>query len=167
MHPSFKQLIKLDLPWQLSVMLLSLACYPVALVCQACGKATVDRHEVMALTATLILLLGFDPFFLRRSHCFNLAGIVLIAGLGLAIGLVGWLFGTNLLVLVWFGMTWMLARVAQITAWGRMTQPQIELEESIDSNPPTRQKEVLLMAGDFAIVAVIYLLLLLAGSALL
>lgn len=165
-RPSIKQLLRLDLPWQLSVMLLSLACYPVALICTVSGKAAVDRHDVMSLTGTLIFLLGFDPFFLRRNYRFNLAGILLVAGVGLAIGLVGWLFATNLVVLAWFGMTWMLARVVQPTTWGKMIQHQIELEKATYSNPPTGQKERMRMMGDFALAVVVLLLLLFAMNAL-
>lgn len=134
------------LPWPASVALLSLACYLIALVCAASGAG---MDHVPSLTGTLIFLLGLTPFYLRRDYEFNSLGLLVISAVGLVIAGVGWLFGTNFVVLVWMGMAYVMTRLGFPTARGKAIQHRIELEKLTYSHPPTGKKEGLLEMWDF------------------
>lgn len=152
-------------PWPLSVILLSLACYPIAWVCAASGAAG-KMDDVAALTATLIFLFALDPFFMRRNYRFNGIGLLLTAGAGLLIAFIGWLFSTNFIVLVWMGMTYGLTITCRPTERGERMRQQIEFEQATRTgysrwiNPPSEQGERMLAVRDFALVVVVVLIIL-------
>lgn len=162
---NLRQALSVSLPWPASVLLLSLACYPIALVCAASGTGK-SADDVPAVTGTLIFLLGLVPFYARRDYEFNGIGLLAISGAGLILAGIGWLFGTNFIIVVYFGMAWAMGLAAQPTAYGKAIQHRIELESLTYSNPPTAKRERLLHAWDFLIVLALGLLLLGLASVL-
>lgn len=111
----------------------------------------------------LVVLLGLNPFFMRRNHSFTLTGLLVVSGVGVGLAALGWLLGFNMIVFAWLGMTWVLLRVAQPTAWGKIVAHNIQLEQGTGkSKLPTKteQHEHTLFLYDFATVLLIVLVLL-------
>lgn len=153
------------LHWSLSVVLLSLACAAAAWL-SAMGATWGKSHDdAGAMTFALILLLGIDPFFMRRNHFFTPGGLLIVAGIGMAIAALSWLFRFNMIVFVWIGMTWALMSVARETQRGKAIAHQIALEKATYSNPPTGQNERKLMVYDFLTLLLIGFLFVAAFSA--
>lgn len=147
------------LHWSLSVVLLSLACAGAAWLSAMGATWGKSHNDAGAMTFALILLLGLDPFFMRRNHYFTPGSLVIVAGTGMAIAALSWLFRFNMIVFVWIGMTWALLSVARSTPRGKMIAHQIELEKANRTswlNTRTEQSERMLTVYDF-------LTLLLAG----
>lgn len=156
--------LRAPLPWPASVLLLSLACYPIAWVCMASAAAK-EASDVPALAGTFIFLVGLVPFFARRDYWLNGGGLLAISGVGLAIAGIGWLFDSNFFVLVFFGMAWAMGLAAQPSAYGKATRHRIELEKLTYGNPPTAIRERWLHTLDFLTVLGLGLMLLWAYSA--
>jgi hypothetical protein len=151
------------LHWSVSVILLSLFCIAAAWV-SAMGATWGKSHDdAGAMTFALILLLGIDPFFMRRNHYFTPGGLVIVAGVGLAIAALSWLFRFNTIVFVWIGMTWALLSVAHPTPRGKMIAHQIGLEKATRKswlNTETEQRERMLIVYDFLTVLLVGVVLL-------
>jgi ankyrin repeat protein len=153
------------LHWSLSVVLLSLACAAAAWL-SAMGATWGKSHDdAGAMTFALILLLGIDPFFMRRNHYFTPGGLVIVAGAGIAIAALSWLFRFNMIVFVWIGMTWALMSVAKPTQRGKLIAHQIDLEKATRTswlNTKTEQSERMLVVYDFLTMLLVGFLLLAA-----
>lgn len=156
------------LHWSLSVVLLSLACAAAAWVAAMGATWGKSHDDAGAMTFALMLLLGLDPFFMRRNHDFTPGGLVIVAGTGLAIAALSWLFRFNMIVFVWIGMTWALMSVARPTKRGEMIAHQIDLEKATRTswiNTKTEQSERMLVVYDFLTLLLVGFLLLAAWSA--
>ena len=155
------------LHWSLSVVLLSLACAAAAWV-SAMGASWGKSHDdAGAMTFALILLLGIDPFFMRRNHSFTPGGLAIVAGTGMAVAALSWLFRFNTIVFVWIGMTWALMSVARPTQRGKMIAYQIDLEKVTRTswiNTKTEQSERMLVVYDFLTLLLVGFLLLAAWN---
>ena len=144
-------------------MLLSIACAAVAWV-SAMGATWGKSHDdAGAMTFALVFLLGIDPFFMRRNHYFTPGGLVIVAGIGMAIAALSWLFRFNMIVFVWIGMTWALMSVAKTTQRGRMIGAQIDREKATRKswiNTQTEQSERMLIVYDFLTLLLVGVVLL-------
>ncbi|GAB1394863.1 hypothetical protein MASR1M60_30270 [Rhodocyclaceae bacterium] len=151
------------LSWPLSLVLLCAACIPAAWI-SALGASWGQSHDdAAAMTFALIILLGVDPFFMRRNHYFTFGGIVIVAGVGIGLASLSWLFRFNTIVFVWIGMTWALQAVAHPTPRGKMIAHQIGLEKANRKswlNTQTERSERMLMVYDFLTVLFIGVVLL-------
>lgn len=146
------------LPWPASTALLSLACVPVAWVCLAAAARGWPAQDVAPSAFALIVLLGVDPFFMRRNHAFTLGGLAVVFVVGVGLAALGWLFRFNLIVFAWIGMTWALQVLAHQTERGRMIQYQIQQEKAHRTswfNTKTEQTERMLVVYDFATVLLV------------
>lgn len=115
------------------------------------------------MSFALIVLLGLDPFFMRRNHFFTLGGLAIVAGAGLGLAALSWLFRFNTIVFVWIGMTVALQAVAHPTPRGKMITYQIGLEKANRKswlNTQTERSERMLMVYDFFTVLLIGVVLL-------
>lgn len=156
------------LHWSASVLLLSLACLLAGWVC-VLGASWGEAHEdAWAIVFALVVLLGIDPFFMRRNHYFTLGGLVAVGGVGLVIAATSALFRFNMIVFVWIGMTWALHSVARETQRGKMIAHQIGLEKATRKswlNTETEQSERMLVVYDFLTLLLVGFLFLAAWSA--
>ena len=167
--PSVEPSHTVDAPvvhWSISVVLLSIACAAVAWV-SAMGATWGKSHDdAGAMTFALIFLLGIDPFFMRRNHYFTPGGLVIVAGIGMAIAALSWLFRFNMIVFVWIGMTCALMSVAKTPQWGTMIASQIDLEKTQKAtrkswiNTQTEQSERMLIVYDFLTLLLVGVVLL-------
>jgi hypothetical protein len=110
------------------------------------------------MSFALIVLLGLDPFFMRRNHYFTFGEIVIVAGTGIGLAAMSWLFRFSTIVFVWVGMTWALLSVAHPTPHGKMIAHQIGLEKANRKswlNTQTEQRERMLMVYDFLTVLLV------------
>jgi len=156
------------LHWSLSVALLSLACAASAWLSAMGTTWGVSHDDARAMTFALILLLGIDPFFMRRNHYFTLGGLIIVAGTGMTIAALSWLFRFNTIVFVWIGMTWALLSVARPTPRGKMIAHQIDLEKANRTswlNTKTEQSERMLTVYDFLTLLLAGFLFMVAYSA--
>lgn len=156
------------LHWGVSVALLSLACAAAAWVSAMGATWGESFDDAGAMTFALIFLLGFDPFFMRRNHDFTPRGLAAVAGIGMAIAALSWVFRFNTIVFVWIGMTWVLIYVAKPNPRGKMIAHQIELEKANQTswiNTRTEQSERMLMVYDFLTLLLVGFLCLAAYSA--
>lgn len=155
------------LPWPFSLALLCAACIPAAWI-SALGASWGQSHDdAAAMSFALILLLGLDPFFMRRNHFFTLGGLAIVAGIGLGLATLSWLFRFNTIVFVWIGMTWALLSVAHPTPRGKMIAYQIGFEKANRKswlNTQTERSERMLMVYDFFTVLLSGVVLLALGA---
>lgn len=152
-----------SLPWPVSVALLCAACIPAAWI-SALGASWGQSHDdAAAMSFALIVLLGIDPFFMRRNHTFTLGGLAIVAGTGIGLAALSWLFRFNTIVFVWIGMTVALLSVAHPTPRGKMIAYQIAIEKANQKswlNTQTERIERMLVVYDFLTVLLVGVVLL-------